>query len=288
MAQTTTTTLATVVPTEVISATILEEARPFNVVAPLVTNIVQPKGEGLVYRQQKLPSTTAYGISEASDAGAVARTTAESSAITIAEVVMNTEVTLLAREASRLGDQIMIWAASAGRAIAQKITGDLCALFTDLAGGSGEVGTTGVNMSVADFVEAMYTLSNANAPGQRNCVLHPRQVADLFNSLTGTGAVYQNLGELIRDGRLPGGTPAAGFVGVLFGVPVYETTEVDEDTDKLGSMFVKEAMGIVRLRPITVMMDDDASKRSIEIVVTTAYGVGEITDDYGVPIETDA
>lgn len=289
MTQTDTTTLQYTLPTEHIAATVVQEARPFNVVAPLVLNDIQPPGQGATWQKVILPTTTAAGVAEGDDISSGARTPTRAYT-TISEVGLSTELTKLAEETSRLDAQVMLWAESQGRAIAQKVTGDLCALFIDLAGGS-SIGTSGSNITVANFVEAMYTLDNANAPGQKRCVLHPRQVADLFTALTGTGAIYQNLPELIRNGILPDGQPAAGFVGQLFGVPIYQTTEVDTantGADRAGAMFVPEAMAFVQLRPITVEYDYDASKRAREVVVTAAYGVCEIVDGYGVPIVTDA
>jgi len=290
MAQTTTTTLTTTIPTEFIAAEVIREARPFNIVAPLVMNKIQPQGEGVVHAIQKLPTTTAAAVTEASDISAVARTTAEAN-ITVAEVGLSTELTDIATEVSRLPSQLLLWGASQGRAIAQKLTGDMCALFPDL-NSSSAVGTSGVDLTVGVFIEAMYTLDAANAPGQKRCVLHPRQVADLFNAIQASGgSIFGNLPELIRNGNLPEGQPSAGFVGLLFGVPIYSTTEVDaanSDADRAGAMFVEEAMAFVQLRPVRVEYDRDASKRASEVVVTTAYGVGEVVDGYGVPIETDA
>ena len=289
MAQTTTTTLAYSLPTEHIVAAVVQEARPFNVCAPLVLNEIQPAGQGKTWQKAILPTTAAAAVAEGSDIAAAARTLTRAYT-EISEVGLSTELTKLAEETSRLASQVILWAESQGRAIAQKVTGDICALFTDLNGGSA-VGTSGSNIAVADFVEAMYTLDNANAAGQKRCVLHPRQVADLFAALTGTGAIYQNLPELVRDGTLPEGQPSAGFVGQLFGVPVYQTTEVDlvnSNADRCGAMFVAEAMAFVQLRPITVEYDYDASKRAREVVVTAAYGVCEVVDSYGVPIVTDA
>lgn len=289
MTQTNTTTLTYSLPTEHIVAAVVQEARPYNVCAPLVLNEIQLRGAGKLWQKVVLPTTAAAAVAEANDITPAARTL--SRAYTeIGEVGLSTELTRLAEETSSLANQVLLWAESQGRAIAQKVTADLCALFVDLHGGAA-VGTSGSNISVADFVEAMYTLDNADAPGQKRCVLHPRQVADLFTALTGAGAVYQNLPELVRQGILPEGQPAAGFVGQLFGVPVYQTTEVDlvnTSADRCGAMFVPEAMAFVQLRPITVEYDYDASKRAREIVVTAAYGVAEVVDSFGVPIVTDA
>ena len=290
MAQTTTTTLATTIPTELITDRIQEEARPFNIVAPLVLNDTQPQGQGSVWVMNKLPTTSAAAVAEASDITAAARTTTDAS-ITVSEVGLGTALTYLAEETSRMSSQLVKWAASQGRAVAQKVTGDLCALFAALNSGS-TVGSTGVNITAANFLEAWYTVLNANAPGLPRCVLHPRQVIDLFNALSAsTGTPYGSLAELVREGKLPGGLPTAGFVGELYGIPIYQTTEVDtanSGADRVGAMFVESALGIITLRPITTEYDKDISARETEIITTCAYGVGELNDTYGVSITTDA
>lgn len=290
MAQTTTSTLTTVIPSEYISAKLLQEARPFNVAAPLIQNVIMPMGSGKVWNQSQIPAGTAATVAEASDITAAARTTTENS-LTIGEVGLSTEITDISMEIAKVAGDLLTWAGMQGRAVAQKLTGDVCALFASL-NGSTPVGSTGTNITVANFIEAMYTLDNNNAPGQKNSVLHPRQVADLFNAISSsTGTPFASLQELVRQGRLPEGTPAAGFQGLLFGVPVYSTTEVptaNSAADRAGGMFVRDAMAFVQLRAVRTKYERDESKRSTEIVVTTAYAVGETVDTYGVAITTDA
>lgn len=283
------TALATTIPTEMIKAMALEEARGFNVIAPLVFNDVMPLGTGKNWFMPILPTTAAAEVAEASDITAAARTTTEATAV-IVEVGMSTDLTDVGQEQSVLNGQIELWARSHGRAIAQKITGDLAALFPAL-NGSTAVGTSGTNMTVANFLSALFTLDAADAPGQRRTVLHPIQVSDLFNAISSsTGTPFANLPELIREGKFPAGQPGAGFVGALFGIPVYQTTEVDavnSAADRAGAMFVEEAMVIVRQRPLRVELERDASARLQEIVSTVTYGVAEMRDAFGVPIETD-
>jgi len=289
MADTTTTQLATAIPAEWINKVAIEEARPFNVVAPLCMRYELGQGEGLVFKPQKLPTTTAAAVAEGSDIIAATRTMAEGT-ITASEVGLATRITDKAAKAARVGGDLLTWAASQGRAMGQKLTGDFCALFAAL-NSSSAVGTTATNMTLADFVEAKYTLDNANAPGLRSCVLHPRQVADLWNALSGAGAIFQNLSELIRNGRLPEGTPSAGFEGLLFGVPIYSTTEVDtanSAADVCGVMMVKEALGAAWQKGLVTEYDRDPSFRVSEVVISACYGVGEICDTFGVAIETDA
>ena len=294
MAQTTTTTLDAWVPSELISADILQEARPNTVVANLVQREFLSTGQGKVWEQTQLPSTTAASVAETADLAAAARTPTTLASITVGEVGLSTEVTDLGLETAIVGD-LAVWARSSGRAIAQKVDGDLCALFSGLnSSGTGAVGTSGEDLGIDDFIESIYTLELANAPGQLVCVLHPVQKKDLFTELTSTSnnaAVFTNLPELVREGRLPDGAPTNGFWGVFCGVPIYVTTEVDTvnaGADRAGAMFVREAMTMVQLRPLRVEYQRDASARSTEVVATIAYGVGENVDIYGVPIVTDA
>jgi N4-gp56 family major capsid protein len=294
MALTTTTSLDAWVPSEMISADVLEEARPNLIVANLVQREFLGAGQGKVWEQTQLPTTTAASVGETDDIAAATRTPTATASITVGEVGLSTEVTDLALETSVVGD-LAVWARSSGRAIAQKIDGDLCALFVGLnSTGSGEVGTSGSDLVVSDFVEAIYALELNNAPGQMVCILHPVQKKDLFSALTNSSngaSVFTNLSELVREGRLPRGAPTKGFWGMFCGVPIYVTTEVDtanSGADRCGAMFVPEAMTLVQLRPLRVEYQRDASARSTEVVATIAYGVGENVDTYGVPIITDA
>ena len=96
MAQTTTTTLDAWVPSELISADILQETRPNIVVAGLVQRELLGAGQGKVWEQTQLPTTAAASVAEGADLAAAARTPATTASITIGEVGLSTEVTDLA------------------------------------------------------------------------------------------------------------------------------------------------------------------------------------------------
>lgn len=292
--ETTLTTLAVDVPTELITAEILDALRPTIVIQPLVQPGKLPHGQGLVWQQTKFPTVTAAALTEATDQSPTARTTTLEADITVAGVGVNTRLTDLSRTAT-VGDagDIMAWARQAGEAIRQKIDGDLAALFATL-NSSSSVGSTGVNMTLANFLEANYTLESNNAPYPYSCVLHPIQKLDLQSALVNTsnaGAVHFNLAELVRNGILPQGTPGTGFWGELCGIPIYTTTECDtanSDADRVGAMFNPKAMAFVQHTPIYTEYERDASLRATEVVSTIVYGVGENDEERGVAIITDA
>jgi len=292
--ETTLSSLAYNVPTEYIERIILEYLYPNIVVAQLVQNEPLPTGEGTIWQQTKFPEVTAAAASEADEVTAATRTTTLEANVTVGRVGVNTEITDIAQLAARgQSANLAKWGEQAGIAIRQKIDGDLCALFSGL-NASAEVGSTGTDMTVANFLSAVYTLENNNAPYPYRCVLHPIQKFDLYSSIVNTsnaGALHFNLPELVRDGRLPSGTPATGYWGTFLGVPIYTTTEVDtanSDADRAGAMFHESAMALVNLRGIAVEYDRDASKGTTEVVADVYYGVGENDEVRGVPIITDA
>jgi len=63
----------------------------------------------------------------------------------------------------------------------------LCALFGGL---SNSVGTSGVDLSVSDFYDAMYQLNSSSVSGPTfAAVLHPTQINDLLSSLRAEAGV---------------------------------------------------------------------------------------------------
>lgn len=292
--ETSTTTLTVNVPTEAIEAIILNALRPNIVVAPLVQKGYLALNSGKVWQQTKFPTITAASVGETTDSTPTARTTTLEANITIGEVIVNTKVTDLARETT-VGDAANpeAWARQSGQAIAQKMDGDLCALFAGL-NSSSAVGSTGVDLNVAVFIEAIYTLENSNVPGAKSCVLHPIQKFDLFTNMVSTsnaGALHTNLAELVREGKMPSGSPMTGFWGIFCGVPIWITSEVvtaNSDADRVGAMFAAEAMALVQLTPVRVEYDRDGSWRVTEIIGRIVYGVGENDEARGVPILSDA
>lgn len=176
-----------------------------------------------------------------------------------------------------------------GRAMADKLDIDVTALA---AGFSQTVGTTTVDLAIADILSAIFTLEGGNAPKPYVGVLHPVQVADLRTALaTQSVAVFPSNG--IRSGTNELG-PASnpGFFGGWFGIDFYFSTNVataNAGADRAGMIFSKGyALGMVEKWAAKVVPMYWPPIRGWVLVASAMYGVGEIEDLAGVKVVTDA
>lgn len=176
-----------------------------------------------------------------------------------------------------------------GRAMADKLDIDVTALA---AGFSTTVGTTTVNLALADILSAIFTLEAANAPKPYVGVLHPVQIADLRTALASqSAAIFPGNG--IRGGTNelgPAGSP--GFFGPWFGIDFYFSTNVataNGGEDRAGMIFSKNyALGMVEKWAAKVVPMYWPPIRGWVLVASAMYGVGEIEDTAGVKVVTDA
>jgi len=266
----------------VLTREIVKEARAAVVIAPLISHWSLEGKEGKSISVPKWPTISASAVSEATD---LANTAINPTQVTLtaSEVGLMATITDLLTKSDIIeeltgNDQ---YSKLLGRAIGTKIDVDIATLFTALNGGSA-VGTSGTDITINDFLQAIYTLDNAEARGQYQCVLHPVQYHHLRKALqVATGIVYGGKEEFTLNGQ----------IGRFFGVNVFQTTNVQAggtSIDKAGAMFVKEALGMLTKWSARTELERNASLRATEVVETTAYAVGEIVDTFGVSIETDA
>ena len=169
-----------------------------------------------------------------------------------------------------------------GEAIAKKIDTDLTALFDGFstAVGSGSTALTAalVFQSIANVRNAGVSMDGVSA------VLHPMVAYDLKANLTNTFA-NANGNDLANEAL------RNGFVGRLGGVPIYETTNIDNDGtagDYKQGVFHRDALGLAMMQDLKIETQRDASLRADEIVATAVYGVGELNDTYGVELHSDS
>jgi hypothetical protein len=225
------------------------------------------------------PTVSAAAVSEASD---LSNTAINPSSVTItaSEVGIMTTLTDLARNsASRNVAQDI--GRVFGEAIARKIDLDLTALFD---GFSTAVGGADAVLSADTVAQAHANLRNSSVPmNDLALVIHPMVAHDLKRGMTNT---YAGLDTDISNEAL-----RSGFIGTLFGVPVFETANMDNTGtagDYKGAMFHRDALGLAMMQDLKIEVQRDASLRADEIVATAVYGVGELQDSYGIEILADS
>jgi len=225
------------------------------------------------------PTVSAAAVSEASD---LSNTAINPSSVTItaSEVGIMTTLTDLARNsASRNVAQDI--GRVFGEAIARKIDLDLTALFD---GFSTAVGGADAVLSADTVAQAHANLRNSSVPmNDLALVIHPMVAHDLKRGMTNT---YAGLDTDISNEAL-----RSGFIGTLFGVPVFETANMANTGttgDYKGAMFHRDALGLAMMQDLKIEIQRDASLRADEIVATAVYGVGELQDSYGIEIVADS
>jgi hypothetical protein len=175
------------------------------------------------------------------DGSAIANTALSdsSTAITVARYSKAYEISDLAR----LSDRGLL----SPQAFAQDAVVSSAALLVSLvaplmSGFSQTVGTSGVDLSIAQYFSAIGTLEVNNVPGPYLAILHPQQVADLRAAIAASSAgAIQWLPESQEQVRLLGN----GFRGTFGGVQIFSTTYVPTvagGADRGGGMFGKGAV----------------------------------------------
>ena len=250
-----------------------------SIMRPLVKNYAI-SGGGKSVEVPIYAAVSAAAVSEASDLSNTA-INPTSVTITASENGIMTTLTDLARNAAPRNVAADIGRLF-GEAIAKKQDTDLTALFDGFstAVGSGSTALTAalVFQSIANVRNAGVSMDGVSA------VLHQMVAYDLKANLTNTFA-NANGNDLANEAL------RNGFVGRLGGVPIYETTNIDNDGtagDYKQGVFHKDALGLAMMQDLKIETQRDASLRADEIVATSVYGVGELNDTYGVELHSDS
>jgi N4-gp56 family major capsid protein len=250
------------------------------VIRPVVRNYNMSGTPGLTAQVPIYPAIDAAGVADGTDLSNTAFNTT-SKTITAAEVGVMVELTDLAAEsatddvAAAIGRQI-------GDAMAKKVDTDLAALFS---GFSNQINKAEAAVTVDDLFKAAATLRANQAPGNYVAVLHPYQAYDLKSQLTNAGATMSHSLSDVGNTAL-----MDGFIGRIAGVDIFESTVVTGDSAGAyaGAVMTQDALGYMVKRDMRIETERNASKRSLEIVGSMAYGVSELFDQYGVGIASDA
>jgi hypothetical protein len=180
-----------------------------------------------------------------------------------------------------------------------RINAIICATF---ASASNSVGTSGVDMSVDDFYDAMFQLESEDNDGQFYCVLHPQQLSDLRDSLRSESNNALAFSPATEDMLMAKGQ---GYAGRFGGVEIFKSSYVEESAgNKIGAMMsrggVAYAVGTprplagagVEIRPagtpVVVAFQRDESAGLTEVMGHLYCGAALTEDARIVKIVTDA
>ena len=252
------------------------------VIRPLVRNYDMSGTPGLTAQVPIYPTVAAAAVADGTDLANTAFNTT-SKTITASEVGVMVELTDLAAEsanedvAAAIGRQI-------GSAMAEKVDTDIAANFRNF---SNIIEKSGAALNVEDIFKAAATLkaNKADQNGNMVCLLHPFQAFDIKKQLTNNGATMSHSLSDVGNAAL-----SSGFVGRIAGVDIFETTVLEGDSagEITGAVMTQDALGYMVKRAMRIETERNASKRSLEIVGSMAYGSAELFDQYGVAISTDA
>lgn len=294
--ETTKTSLTEIVNSEAIADLMLMYAYDNSVIFPLcrVMNLAGKNTAVASFPQWELDAVEDVTTEGTTTLSNVELQTTETATISAAQIGILREVTDFAYATNMLGeDGLKSWIVEdAGRLCALEVENDLAALFS---GFTLSAGATTVDLSVANFVEAIAKLDTACARGRKVCVLDDQQAYDIRAAVAAsTGTVFANANQSLQSVL---NANNAGLVGELFGVPIWLTNLTDTANtaaDVVGAMFIDgstdplyASLGMALLWEPRVKSVVLAAEVSEQIAVTMAYGVGRISQ-FGCDITTDA
>lgn len=279
MAGSTTTTLNDLLPSIVAEAMFVAQER--SIMRGLVKNYALAPGQGKTVTVPVYPKQTAVGLTEGNEFDNTEVSTS-GAVLTVSQVGLRTLVTDLAVNASA-SNVVADLGRLFGEAIASKMDKDLTALFGSFT--TNTVGSTSTAATAAHIFQAVAKLKAAGVPTDGiACVLHPAVAYDLKASITNTFA-NPNAGDLQNEAM------RMGFVGMLAGVPVYETSNLaDNGTsgDFVGGVFHRDALGLAIMKDINIEVQRRASYLGNDVVASAMYGTGVIYEGYGVAATFDS
>ena len=251
----------------------------------LVRNYNVAPGAGKTVNVPIYPVQTAAAVNEGSEVNntQVATDTAQ---LTVSQVGIRTLVTDLAVNAAA-SNVVADLGRLFGEAIARKMDQDLIAKFSEFT--TNTVGNTSTTVTPALLMQAITKLKNTGVPTDGVvAVLHPAIAYDLKSALTTSGnTVFGGNGQ----GEIANEAMMEGFVGRLFGIPVYETSNFANTGaagDFVGGIFHRDALGLALMRDIQIETQRRASFLGSDVVCSAMYGVGTIYEGYGVAATFDS
>lgn len=278
----TTTTLDDLLP--LIRQEALFVASERSIMRGLVKNYTLAPGQGKQVSVPIYPIQTAAAITEGNEVADTAVSTTAAN-LNVAPVAIRTLLTDLARTASA-SNVVADLGKLFGEAIARKMDIDLTTLFGSLSAGFGD--GTGT-ITAADIFKAVAKLKAAAVPTEGMvCVLHPEIAYDLKAALTTAGNTPFTSGAY---SEVSNEAMRMGFVGMLAGIPVYETSNIPalaNPGDFNGAVFHRDAFGLGMIGDISIETQRRAAFLGDDIVCSAYYGTGILLNNYGRYLQFDS
>ena len=285
MAGSTSVTLNDLLPTIVQEAMFVANER--SIMRGLVKNYSLAPSQGKTIQVPIYPLQTATSLTEGDDFN-ITEVSTDVATFTIGQVGIATMVTDLAINASA-SNVVADLGRLFGEAVARKIDQDLMARFASFT-----TNTVGSSSTVITPALVMQAITKLRAQGVSAdgivAVLHPNIAYDLKSSLTTTGNTNFTSGAY---GDVANEAMRMGYVGQLFGVPVYESSNVPliaggAAGDYIGGVFHRDALGFGLMRDISIETQRRARAIGTDVVCSAMYGTGVVYEQYGVNATFDS
>jgi N4-gp56 family major capsid protein len=255
-------------------------AQERSIMRGLVKNYSLAPGQGKTVTVPRYPVQSAAAVTEGDEVSNTAVST-DGATLTVTTAAIRTLVTDLSVAASS-SNVVADLGQLFGNALARKIDTDLLALF---GGFTATVGDAATSLSAATIAKAVAKLRGAGVPADAlACVISPWVAYDLKANLTNTFA-NPNAG-VVQNAAM-----AEGYVGMLFGVPVFESANIANTGtagDYVGGVFHRDSLGLATIGNINIETQRRASFLGTDVVASAHYGVGAIYDGYGVGVIADS
>lgn len=250
-------------------------ARENNVMLPLVTSFGDRSGLA-VRKNAKYGTATINLIAETDDLASQSFTPSTDQTLTPYEYGAQFFMT-----DSRIETDIWSYRQDAstelGAAYGQKVDSYLTGLFPSFTGGT--AGGTTTNMTWASFLSARAQMQRALAPAPWRCVLSPEQYLCLGTAIA-PGVTVTNAPDL-QDEFI-----RRYYVNTVAGVDIFVDGNITAAATVAAGMFSPAAIALDMRRAFRLEPERDASRRGLELNVSSVFAYGVWRPQYGVVILT--
>jgi N4-gp56 family major capsid protein len=273
MAVTNTTTLNDLLPSIVREALFVASEK--SIMRGLVRNYTLGAGNGKTVTVPIYPRQTATALTEAT-AGNEVEVSTSSAVLTVSEVGLYatiSDLALMASASNVTADLGRLF----GEAIARKIDTDILTKIKSFS--TNTIGSASTTATPALLFQGIAKLRAQGYDTANDCaiVLHPNVAYDIASTLTSTFAAPAGMvgNEALRN----------GFMGTLGGVPVYQSSLVENITsagDYACGIIHKDSLGFALMQDVKIESQREATLRGYQIVGSAIYGTGILYDNAGV------